>query len=239
MTPITRRDFLQALRLALPWYIAILGIPSAVWLSMRLYLQSSSQIRATVNSSISTIIGAVVGAATIYVGQAVFERRRKRGELVARLPGLAYDTTAALAEYLFARSRTPQKRETYLVSPELAKMLRLDGALAQFEIEWRVAFSGRRSRVAVRKFRERIVLAKEYFLSDEVDVGGADEAIDWILEQADKAGRFGAAEAGVSFTDPGGLKFVRFGRVTEQDKRDLSFVDSPPPWTEVGRVPHP
>ena len=92
-------------------------------------------MRDAAKSSVSIIFGAVVGALTVYVSQAIYERRKKRGELVARLPSLAYDATAALAEYFAARSTHVSSKGDHLFSPELAKLIRLDGALAQFEFE--------------------------------------------------------------------------------------------------------
>jgi hypothetical protein len=230
MKPERRRQLLQAFRFVLPWYLAVIGILGGVWLCILFYSRASPQLWDAAKSFASIIFGAVVGSLTVYVSQAAYERKKKRGELVARLPSLAYEATAALAEYFATRPTHVTSKGAHLFSPELAKLIRLEGALAQFEFEWRAVFSGRRARVAVNKMRQRIELAKEYFLSNEVNPRGAEKAVEWIIEQANHAGRVGADDAGVSLDDPGGLMFVRFGRVSEQDKRDLSFVDVPPPW---------
>lgn len=157
----SRRELLLTLRAVLPWYLAVVGIPGAVWLCIHFYLQASPSLRAAAASSVSIVFGAVVGALTIYVGQAVYERRKKRGELIARLPALAYEATATLVESYAARGRNEEGKADSGLSLETSRMFRLDGAIAQFEIEWRAAFHSRKARAALNKMRQRINLTKD------------------------------------------------------------------------------
>jgi len=94
--PSDRELFVATARYVLPKYLFAVSLLGGLWAFVAFYSGASEQLRNITNSGISTVFGAVVGAITIYVGQAVYERRKKRGDLIAQLPALAYDATATL-----------------------------------------------------------------------------------------------------------------------------------------------
>jgi len=227
-------------RALLPWLLLVLVLwwPVA-WYSERHLLRAlipQTVIDAAI-SGLSVVFGAVVGAISIYVGQGVFERRKQRAELMARLPGLTHDANAALAEYWVVQNESAT-RLISRASPQALRLVRLEGELASFEIAWRTAFRRRRARAAMNKLRRRILAVREYIVSSRVSDEQAEEAFDWILEQADRTANFGSEDAGVSMYDPGETVFVGFRKATDQDFLDLSFEDIPPPWIR-GNDPPP
>jgi hypothetical protein len=200
-------------------------------LVIKFYLSSAGPARDAANAAISVLFGALVGTLALFSGQALYDRRKTRGELVARLPALSHEAVAKLLEFYHFRATGEPHESRRTISPERAQLARLDGAIAEFQLLWWYAFRDRKTRLAAYKLRERIALVRDFFASEELPTReAASQAVDWILTQAEKTGQFAATEAGVSLTLTGGLVFVRFGKVTAQDKLDLSFKDTPPPW---------
>jgi hypothetical protein len=215
------------------WYLLLVLILFGAALSLHYYRGASQEFRGIANSGLSVLFGAVVGAITLYWGQAVSERRKKRGELLAELPVVAHEAIAALMEVYVARQSMNDKTTPVVLMTEAARLARVEGNAARFEFEWRLVFSGCKPRAAVNKLRQRIVLAKEFVLTaSSLSPEQVEQAIDWIAEQTERTAHHGSKEAGHPLIDPATIQFVGFRRVTEEDKRDLSFEDQPPPWLE-------
>lgn len=224
----TTRDFVRFALRIYAWTLFAIGAPVlCVWF----YLLTSGRSRDAANSAISVLFGAFAATLALFLGQSFYDRRKKRGELLARLPALSYEAAVRISEYYRCRASDAARDRATKIAPERLELARLDGLLAEFELNWWHAFRKRRTRVAVHKLRTRISAVTDHLASPELPrFDDMTTGIDWILEQGEKAATFGAAEAGMSLALPGGIAFVHWGKVTPQDKLDLSLDDSPPPW---------
>jgi len=181
---------------------------------------------------VAAVIGAGLGALLMLAGAEYFQHRRDRWATRRKLLGEVMAFTFEYIALLYEAYATLRKEDTLDARLTLgARFARMNGQVCDLELRiWQV-FRQRLARAAFRKLCNRLNCSRDLlFTPDGVAQEAFQVALDWIHEQRAAVGEHLCAAARVNPTDPARIVFVHFGRVTEADKRALSYEDEPPPW---------
>ncbi len=179
---------------------------------------------------IAGAVGALVGSIATVLLTIITDRRKQlkkeRYTIVSELALLGYDYMAALEELQSAQEDGNQSG----IWLRKSQITRLIGNLvaAQFRI-WTV-FPERPVRAALARLISRCSTIYEYLSSQSRNKFEADNAIRWFASGLEEVTIQAAKAAKLPMKDPSRYYFIGFRKVTEQDKRLLSFEDQPPPW---------
>lgn len=181
------------------------------------------------------LLSAIFGAlATHIIGNFLSkykEKKEKKHQLLGELSSFSYEYLSAFIEF-YTTQRVANNRE---IDPPvqncIAKLTSYRGKSLNFEVRIWQYFKDRKARAAYHKLLNRF--EKVYILLTGDNLPPPDifnSALVWIQEQIADSSRYFAKEAGFNPIDQERYYFVGFRKVTEQDKKELSFVDDDPPW---------
>ena len=182
---------------------------------------------------VSAIVGAIIGSVmTQLLGTYIAYRKSKK---TLRLQ-LLYQISAFYHEYMSEIEAVHNERSHMISVPESLSyrcpaITKLNGRLMEFQ--WKVwkSFPQRRIRAAFTKLTNRLIHVSELHLeSVPPDLQKSWMACEWAGEMYEALLINMGELCGVILEDKARMVFVRFGKVTEKDLRELSFEDEPVPW---------
>jgi hypothetical protein len=184
-------------------------------------------------SVVAAVVGAGLGSLVMLFGTEYSRHRRNvwatRRQLLGEVLVFTYEYVALLCEAQASRlgkDEKPADRFTFG-----AHFSRMEGKVHDLELRIWKAFPQRHPRAAFRKLCNRLDRSRDMLYTDDVvNPETFQRALDWIAEQRVAVGEHFCRAARLDPRDRARIVFVRFGRVTESDKRALSYEDESPPW---------
>ena len=179
---------------------------------------------------IAAVVGALIGSIATVLLTIITDRRKQlkkdRYAIVSELALFGHDYMAALEELQSAQEERKQS-EIWL---RMAQITRLQGNIVAVQFRLWSVFPERPVRAALARLISRCSTIFEYLSSLSRSKFEADNAIRWFASGLEEVTIQAAKVAQLPMSDPSRPYFIGFRKVTEQDKRLLSFEDQPPPW---------
>ena len=101
----------------------------------------------------------------------------------------------------------------------------------KMQLEIFSSYSSRKVRAATVKLVSRLSKLHAYSLEEPYpNLAQTRKATHWAMSQAKELMDLMAKDAGIALISKSGFAFVGFHKVSDEDMRQLSFEDSPPPW---------